>query len=51
MSEAPEYGPEDEVVEAVPEDEDLPEDEIDDSKYDMDVMSDHMHTAMKGEDD
>jgi len=54
MSEmAPEYGPEDEVFVAVPDDQDPVEDEVDDSAYDMSVMVDHGHTDdhMEGEDD
>lgn len=42
MSEiALEYGEEDEVFVAVPDDEDPVEDEVDDSAYDMRVMADH----------
>lgn len=54
MSEmAPEYGTEDEVFVAVPDDQDPVEDEVDDSAYDMSVMEDHRQTDadMEGEDD
>lgn len=54
MSEmAPEYGEEDEVFVAVPDDEDPVEDEVDDSDYDMSVMVDHgdADNFMREEDD
>lgn len=41
----PEYGPEDEVFVAVPDDEDPVEDEVDDSAYDMGLMADHHEMA------
>lgn len=47
----PEYGDEDEVFLAIPDDEDPNEDEVDDRAYDMVTMADHheMHDNSAGE--
>lgn len=44
MTQQPEYGEEDEVFVAVPDDEDPNEDEVDDRAYDMKDIESHLDT-------